>query len=63
MGKYRSRPRMRIRNLKIRCFEDGCKVLAVRFVDVQPRMWYCKDHFPKEKVDESTRTSSSLIPN
>jgi len=47
MGKFRSRPRTRIRNRKIRCFVDGCKLLAVRFIDAgagSERMWYCADH-------------------
>jgi hypothetical protein len=47
MGKYKSRPRLRTRHLKIRCFAQGCKVLAVRFIDAgagSERMWYCTDH-------------------
>ena len=50
MGRHKSRPRLRTRHLKIRCFVEGCKVIAVRFVDVQPREWYCTNHF-KEKED------------
>ena len=55
MGRYKSRPRLRTRNLKIRCYADGCRVLAVRFIDVQPREWYCKFHFDEKEqahVDE-----------
>jgi hypothetical protein len=52
MRKYKLR--LRTRRLKIRCFAEGCKLLAVRFVDAGAgleRMWYCADHH-REKFDE-----------
>ena len=53
MGRYKSRPRLWTRHLKIRCFADGCKVLAERFVDapLQPRLWYCKLHFDEKQKE------------
>jgi hypothetical protein len=53
---YRSRPRLRVRNLKKRCCL--CKGTASRFQDVagQERKWYCAGHF---KTQEETTNGNS----
>ena len=50
MARRRGRPRLRTRNPKVRCFIDGCRILAERFLDVpmHPRQWYCGQHFQEQ---------------
>jgi hypothetical protein len=58
MSRHKTRPRLRTRNPKIRCYAEGCQVLAERFVDkpLQPREWYCKFHLDeKEKLERGSR--------
>ena len=52
------RRRVRISKRKIQCSQNGCRVIAVRFIDApqQLRQWFCRLHFDQQQKEISDVT-------